>query len=351
MKMLSLFAVLSLSAATLPASAASSQPQAIAPANASIAVGPDISIVPPEGWKVTHEGNIVRFDPPEANLVINLVPVGDATNGAEAAAAAWKLAKPGFARPIHLSETLPARNGWDEIVAVNYDVPPAENAVTQAVASRRGKDWTVVAIEGAISTHAKRGAQINASTDTLRPANFIKESFAGRKPNPLDATSAAQLESYVRNSMRELKVPGAGIALIDKGQIVYEGGIGVKEIGTGAPVDKDTLFMIASNTKGMATLLLSRLVDQGRLDWNKPVIDYLPSFRLGDVEKGGHQVFQHLAARFSSSIWSVPVPACPGRTCCGFSTRARTPAPTKHLSSLPRPNRRLDLARSISIII
>lgn len=294
MKKLSFFAALSLSAATLPALAASSQPQAIAPANASIAVGSDISIVPPEGWKVTREGSIVRFDPPEANLAINLVPVADATNGAEAAAAAWKLAKPGFARPVHLSETLPARNGWDEVVAVNYDVPPAENALAQAVASRKGKAWTVVTIEGAISTHAKRGAQINASTDTLRPANFVKESFAGRKPNPLDAARVAQLESFIRNAMRELKVPGAGIALIDKGQIVYEGGIGVKDIGTGAPVDKDTLFMIASNTKGMATLLLSRLVDQGRLDWNKPVIDYLPIFRLGDEETTRKVLVKHL---------------------------------------------------------
>lgn len=292
--MRSFLVALSLSAATLSAGVASAQQQATAPTNASIAVGADASMVPPEGWQVSREGSIVRFVPPEANLTITLAPVAEAKTGAEAAAAAWNLAKPGFARPVHLSQTVPARDGWDEVVVVSYDVPPAENAIAQAVASRKGTAWTVVTIEGALATLAKRGAQINTAADTLRPANYKKESFAGRQPKRLDAARIGQLQSFIRTSMSELKIPGAGIALIDNGKIVYEGGIGVKDVATGAPVDKDTLFMIASNTKGMATLLLSTLVDQGRLDWNKPVIDYMPSFRLGDEETTRKVLVKHL---------------------------------------------------------
>ncbi|WP_201782928.1 serine hydrolase domain-containing protein [Sphingopyxis macrogoltabida] len=290
--MRSFFVGLSLSAALLAVSpAAAEQPS---PAPASIAVGSDASMVPPEGWSVAREGNMVRFVPPEANLVITLVPVAGAKSGADAAAAAWTMAKPGFSRPVHLSQTLPARDGWDEVVVVSYDVPPAENAVAQAVASRKGTAWTVVTIDGALATLAKRGAQINTAADTLRPANYTKESFAGRQPHALDTARIAELETFIRTSMDELKIPGAGIALIDDGKIVYERGIGVKDIETGAPVDKDTLFMIASNTKGMATLLLSTLVDQGKLDWDKPVIDYMPSFRLGDAETTRKVLVKHL---------------------------------------------------------
>ena len=41
--------------------------------------------------------------------------------------------------------------------------------------------------------------------------------------------------------------------------------------------------MIASNTKAMTTLLLARLVDEGKLGWDTPVTSLLPSFKLGDA--------------------------------------------------------------------
>jgi CubicO group peptidase (beta-lactamase class C family) len=81
--------------------------------------------------------------------------------------------------------------------------------------------------------------------------------------------------------MKQLDVPGVGLALIDHGKIVYEGGLGVRDIRSAQPVDKNTLFMIASNTKGLTTLMMARVVDQGKLRWNELVTDAYPSFRLG----------------------------------------------------------------------
>ena len=74
------------------------------------------------------------------------------------------------------------------------------------------------------------------------------------------------------------------MALIDGGKVVYEGGFGVRELGKPERVDENTLFMAASNTKGMTTLLLSELVDEKKLKWDEPVIDVYPSFKLGDAE-------------------------------------------------------------------
>ena len=71
------------------------------------------------------------------------------------------------------------------------------------------------------------------------------------------------------------------MALIDHGQVVFEGGFGVKTLGKPDPVDAHTRFMIASNTKGLSTLLLARLVDQGKLRWDEPVTEAYPAFRLG----------------------------------------------------------------------
>src|SRR5205085_9677202 len=56
----------------------------------------------------------------------------------------------------------------------------------------------------------------------------------------------------------------------------------------------DTLFMIASNTKALTTLLLAKLVAQNRLSWETPVTALLPSFRLGDPQTTAHVQVKHL---------------------------------------------------------
>jgi CubicO group peptidase (beta-lactamase class C family) len=63
---------------------------------------------------------------------------------------------------------------------------------------------------------------------------------------------------------------------------VYEGGIGVKELGKPDRVDANTLFMAASNTKGMTTLLLAKLVDEKKLQWDEPVTKVYLDFKLAD---------------------------------------------------------------------
>lgn len=286
-------AVLALLTSAFCASASAAQEAAAGQAG-PIAVGSNATMVAPQGWTVVRETGLVRFTPPERDLRVAIVPVASASSGSDAVARAWRQANPAFARTVRLAQPVPARDGWEEVVVVNYEVPPAEKAFAQAVAFRKGTGWTVVAVEGAIATMAKRGGQFSASAETLRPAGYAKESFAGRVAHRMDAARIQLLRRFVQESMGPLKIPGVGLAIVDHGRIVYEGGLGTKDLATGAPVDRDTLFMIASNTKGMATLLLATLVDQGRLDWNRPVIDYLPSFRLGSDDTTRRVQVRHL---------------------------------------------------------
>jgi CubicO group peptidase (beta-lactamase class C family) len=209
-------------------------------------------------------------------------------------AQAWKAFQPGFARPIRLAQDVPGRDGWDASRVVNYDIAPAEKHVAQGIALKKGESYTVMLVDGALATIAKRGGQLGQAFGSLRPKGFAKESFAGKAAHPLDAARVKQLVDFTRESMAALKIPGVGLALIDDGKIVYEGGLGVKDVATGTPVDKNTLFMIASNTKGMATLLLSTLVDEGKLAWDKPVTDYMPGFRLGSADTTQKVLVKHL---------------------------------------------------------
>jgi len=179
---------------------------------------------------------------------------------------------------------VPAREGWEEQKVFNYETSPNERVVVAAIALRVGSSWTVALLDGSQPTFEKRGAPIGLIMESLRPKSYQRESFAGRKAHPLDAANIAQLKAFIETSMRELGIPGVGLALVDNGKVVYEGGLGVRELGKPEPVDENTLFMAASNTKGMTTLLLSELVDEKKLKWDEPVTQAYPNFKLGDAD-------------------------------------------------------------------
>jgi CubicO group peptidase (beta-lactamase class C family) len=237
----------------------------------------------PSGWSIVTDKNLVILEPPEADTHIAIVD-SQAADASAAVAAGWAAYKPEAKRPLKLVTPRPAREGWDERQVFDYETSPNERAVVQVVAMRAGSTWTVFILDGSEPTVEKRGAPIGLIFESLRPKGYQRESFAGRKPQPLDAAHIAQIKAFVETSMQELGIPGASVALIDGGKVVYEGGFGVRELGKPERVDENTVFMAASNTKGMTTLLLSELVDEKKLKWDEPVTDVYPSFKLGDAE-------------------------------------------------------------------
>lgn len=237
----------------------------------------------PAGWSIVTGKNLVILTPPEPDTHIAIVD-SQAADATAAVAAAWAAYKPESKRPIKLVTPRPAREGWDERQVFDYETSPNERAAVQALALRAGTAWTVIILDGTDPTVEKRSAPIGLVFESMRPKGYHRESFAGRKPHPLDADHIAQIKEFVETSMQQLGIPGASMALIDGGKIVYEGGFGVRELGKPERVDENTVFMAASNTKGMTTLLLSELVDEKKLKWDQPVIDVYPAFKLGDAD-------------------------------------------------------------------
>ena len=237
----------------------------------------------PAGWSIETRKDFVILTPPETDTHIAIVD-SQAPDAKAAVAAAWAAYKPESKRPIKLVTPRPAREGWDERQVFDYETSPNERAAVQALALRAGKLWTVVILDGTDPTVEKRSAPIGLVFESMRPKDYKRESFAARTPHPLDEAHVAQLKQFVEASMQQLGVPGASMALIDGGKIVYQGGFGVRELGKPEKVDENTVFMAASNTKGMTTLLLAELVDEKKLRWDEPVIEAYPAFKLGDAD-------------------------------------------------------------------
>ena len=84
------------------------------------------------------------------------------------------------------------------------------------------------------------------------------------------------------------------LGLIQDGKVIFADGFGAKELGGTEKPDGDTLFMVASNTKAMTTLLLAKLVDEHRITWQTPVTALFPSFRLGDATTTSSVQVKHL---------------------------------------------------------
>ena len=82
--------------------------------------------------------------------------------------------------------------------------------------------------------------------------------------------------------MTAFEVPGLALAIVKDGKVIVAKGYGVRKLGEATPVDARTLFGIASNTKAFTATALGILVDQGKVRWDAPVIDYLPWFQMSD---------------------------------------------------------------------
>lgn len=239
------------------------------------------SLTIPQGWDSATGPKAITLKPAETDTRLVIVDVGPAKDASAAAEAAWALAG-GNKAPLKLVTPRGARQGWEERVGITYDTPPNARRIVEAYAYRHGEAWTVALLDGSEPTVEKRDAALALVLASLRPAGYTRESFAGRTAHPLDAARIETLKAFVAKGMEQLGVPGVGLAFIDHGRIVYEGGLGVRQAGRPEPVTAQTRFMIASNTKSMATMLLAKAVDDGKLRWDQPVVEVYPAFRLGD---------------------------------------------------------------------
>ena len=253
-----------------------------------------VTYTQPRDWMVTTRAPATLFTAPENNLNIVVVDVGQAADASAAAAKAWSLYRPDAGRRVRLVTAGPPGEGWDERFGLSYETSPNERVAISALALRQGLNWTVMIVDGAEATLGKRSAAASVIQQSLRPAGYSRESFAGKTPHRLTPERVQLLRDFVADSAKSLGVPGVGLALIDRGEVVWQGGVGVRELGGTEPVTADTKFMIASNTKGMATLLLSVLADEGKLRWDQPVTELYPTFRLGNAETTRATLVRHL---------------------------------------------------------
>jgi CubicO group peptidase (beta-lactamase class C family) len=87
---------------------------------------------------------------------------------------------------------------------------------------------------------------------------------------------------FMDAEMKRWEVPGIGVGVYKDGKVLLSEGFGYRNLEKKLPVTPNTIFAIGSASKAFTTMDVQILVDDGKVDWDKPVQTYLPDFKLKD---------------------------------------------------------------------
>jgi CubicO group peptidase (beta-lactamase class C family) len=274
-----------------PSAEAPALPASPAPASArqlgdetAITTASGATFVAPKGWWLTQSADALVLEDPDRALKTTLLetPEGDALKAIDTG---WQKAEPGFAlKRLHEPESPPPIRGWDSVTQTDYETKASEHRTAVALARRYNGATYVATTDGDTAAFGRRAAQLATALWTFKPAGMHEESFKGKTPRAIDEARAKELDAFIEQARTRLDVPGAAVAIVEGGKVVYERGFGARALGKQEVVTPSTLFMIGSITKSMTTMMEATLVDAGKLSWDMPVTTALPGFALGDAD-------------------------------------------------------------------
>lgn len=120
----------------------------------------------------------------------------------------------------------------------------------------------------------------------------------------LSATEKLLLDydDYVRSFVAEAQIPGVAIAVVAPQQTLYMKSLGYRKAGSPEPIDANTVFRLASVSKGFASVLTGLLVQEGALQWDDPVTQYVPDFALQTAANTRALTIRHVLSHTSGLI-------------------------------------------------
>ncbi|WP_153799522.1 serine hydrolase [Foetidibacter luteolus] len=126
-----------------------------------------------------------------------------------------------------------------------------------------------------VNAVANKTATVPALTLPATPApDLLPEK--GLLLDNFTAASAKQVDKFVTTYQQYYQIPGASLALIKDGKVIYHKTYGVRNTFTGQPVDSNTLFEAASVTKPVFAFAVERLAERGIINLDSPLYRYMP---------------------------------------------------------------------------
>jgi methyl acetate hydrolase len=99
----------------------------------------------------------------------------------------------------------------------------------------------------------------------------------------LPQKGVAEIDAIFQRAIQQGTVPGVVAIVASKNQILYHSAFGLQDVGKNKPMQKESIFRIASMTKPVTSAAILMLVEQGKLRLDDPVSKYLPEFAGREV--------------------------------------------------------------------
>ena len=102
------------------------------------------------------------------------------------------------------------------------------------------------------------------------------------------------LDTLVAKVLKDWHAPGVSIAVVEKGKVIYAGGFGYRDMDKKLPVTENTQFAIGSCTKAFTAAILGMLDNDGKVDLDKPVRNYLPELKFQNEYTNNHATLRDM---------------------------------------------------------
>jgi CubicO group peptidase (beta-lactamase class C family) len=237
----------------------------------------------PQGWTFDNNALAPTIVCPEGDLQVSFIELDLAATVQATALAAWRKLDPRFNGAVLQEYPAASTEGWDKTYQVLFATPANESRIQLTLIRTLGSRAYVNLIRGTNAAVSRRNAQMAEAIGSWKPEGLKEISLTGEAQR-WTTEHSRQLRDFALAAMKSLNVPGASIAIVQDGHIVYSDGLGVRSLARPEPVTAHTRFMIGSTTKALTTFLMARLVDQKKLRWSTPVVDLLKDFALADPD-------------------------------------------------------------------
>jgi CubicO group peptidase (beta-lactamase class C family) len=235
----------------------------------------------PTNWTVEERGDYAVITSPEGAMAVYVMALENEDLEA-AVAEGWARVRPDFDLPIEEVIDQPVQR-IDRAIAVAYETGDEERFVMGDARLHDGVAYLTL-YDGDLATVQRRVSQLQIIGSGFDILALEGTDLSALTPRPIDDALIGELEAYIERAMAQYNVPGAAVAIVQDGEIVYAQGFGIRNPATGEPMTPETRMMIGSTSKTLTTLLMATLADEGVITWETPVVEILPDFAVADPD-------------------------------------------------------------------
>jgi CubicO group peptidase (beta-lactamase class C family) len=238
------------------------------------------SVPIPTGWTAEQRDGFVVLSDPEQLITGYALVVANA-DPEPALAEAWQRVDPAWTLAPATVEEPPPTDGVERLVVASYDDGNEQRVLTAHGQLYQGLTY-VLLWDADSAALERRAAQAEVIETGYAIAAIPQINVRGVTPARVDAAITNELAAFTERMLAQFNVPGAVVAVVQNGEVVYINGFGVRNAATGEPLTPQTRMMIGSTGKSLTTLMMASLVDDGTITWDTPAQQILPSFAVQD---------------------------------------------------------------------